>query len=149
MKGGENELKQNLKQFNWLGWAQVLMVFAFAFAPVFFSLHTAQAVSGIPSTPGLCSTGLNCANEGGSKITDWINRIITIILAVTLAVDVLFLIIGGFLYITSAGNEERAKKGKTTVINAIIGLIIIVLAYVIATFVANFFSNQTSTGGNI
>jgi uncharacterized membrane protein len=55
------------------------------------------------------------------------------------------MVIGGFLYITSAGNEERAKKGRTTVINAIIGLVIIILAYVIANVVSSFFSTENFT----
>ena len=37
----------------------------------------------------------------------------------------------GFLYITSAGNSDQAKKGGQGVINAIIGIVIIVMAYAI------------------
>lgn len=89
--------------------------------------------------PG-CPEGVNC--NPPADLNALILKIINYILGVTLAIDVLFLIIGGFFYITSAGNEERATKGKTTVINAIIGLIIIILSYVIANVVANFFSTQ-------
>lgn len=89
--------------------------------------------------PG-CPTGINCTRN--TDLNAFILRIINIILGVTLAIDVLFLIIGGFFYITSAGNEERAEKGKNTVVNALIGLIIIVLSYVIANVVANFFERS-------
>lgn len=102
------------------------------FAP--FALQT-QALT----DPG-CPSGINCTKD--TDLNKFIIRIINIILGVTLAIDVLFLIIGGFFYITSAGNEERASKGKSTVINAIIGLVIIVLAYVIANVVASFFEKQ-------
>lgn len=85
-----------------------------------------------------CPTGINCSST--TNLNEFILRVINWILGVTLAIDVLFLIIGGFFYITSAGNEERATKGKTTVINAIIGLVIIVLSYVIANVVAGFFA---------
>lgn len=57
------------------------------------------------------------------------------------AIAVLFVIIGGFWYITSAGNEEQAEKGQKTVTNAIIGVIVVVLSYVIITVIANFVSN--------
>jgi threonine synthase len=40
-------------------------------------------------------------------------------------------------YITSAGNEETAEKGRKTAVNAIIGIVIIILAYVIVNVVAN------------
>ncbi|MFO0702455.1 MAG: pilin [Candidatus Andersenbacteria bacterium] len=47
--------------------------------------------------------------------------IIEIGLGVAGSVAVLFLIVGGFLYITAAGDEQRLEKAKTTLKNAIIG----------------------------
>jgi hypothetical protein len=133
-------LKQTLKKVNWLGWAQVLTVFALMLVPVFFSARAASAAGQLPVPPGLEAVpGLN---NNKYTLNGLIIRVITWILAITLAVDVLFMIIGGFLYITSAGNEERAKKGRTTVINAIIGLVIIILAYVIANVISSFFSTE-------
>lgn len=125
-------MKQMLKNVNWLGWAQALLVFALILAPVTVSAAKLTAPS------GLCATGLNC--EDNLSINGIIIRIINWILAIVLAVDVLMIIIGGFMYVTSAGDEGRAKKGRTTVVNAIIGLVIIILAYVIANVVSNFFS---------
>jgi hypothetical protein len=52
------------------------------------------------------------------------------------------LILGGFWYITSAGNEALATKGKQTVINAIIGIVIIILAYVVLTAVVGFVTSS-------
>ena len=52
--------------------------------------------------------------------------------------------IGGFWYITSAGNEETAEKGRATAINAIIGIIIIILSYVIISVVSNFVANPNT-----
>jgi hypothetical protein len=53
-------------------------------------------------------------------------------------IAVIFLIIGGFLYITSAGNETQSTKGRKTLVNALIGLAIIVLSYLIVQVVYNF-----------
>ena len=61
--------------------------------------------------------------------------------------NLLFLIIGGFWYITAAGNEETAEKGKGTVINAIIGIVIIILSYVIINVVSTLVSNTGGTTG--
>jgi hypothetical protein len=44
---------------------------------------------------------------------------------------VLFVVISGFLYVTSAGNEQRAEKGKKALIAAVIGFSITILAWVI------------------
>ena len=134
-------MKQTLKKVNWLGWAQVLTVFALVLAPALVSVHAASAAGQLPVPPALEAVpGLN---NNKYTLNGLIIRVITWILAITLAIDVLFMIIGGFLYITSAGNEERAKKGRTTVINAIIGLVIIILAYVIANVITSFFSTET------
>lgn len=84
----------------------------------------------------VCPVGINCSSD--TSLNSLILKVINWILSITLVVDVLFLIIGGFFYIISAGNEEREHQGKTTIINAIVGLIIIILSYVIAVTVANY-----------
>jgi uncharacterized membrane protein YwzB len=138
-------LKQTLAKINWTSVARFLFVITLALAPVFIFAATADAALPQPKKGDLCTQvgggqALNCDND--TDLNDLIIKIINWILAITLAVDVLFMIIGGFLYITSAGNEDRAKKGRTTVVNAVIGLVIIVLAYVIANVVANFFQKS-------
>jgi hypothetical protein len=54
------------------------------------------------------------------------------------AVAVVFIIIGGYRYMTAGGNEETATKARKAVVNALIGLVIIILAYVIVNVVTNF-----------
>lgn len=39
-----------------------------------------------------------------------------------------YLIFGGFLFITSGGNEEKSKEGKKAITNAIIGFIVVLAA---------------------
>ena len=80
------------------------------------------------------------AGSGKESIVRLIGRIINYALFVAGAVAVLFVIYGGYLYLTSGGNEDSAKKGRTTVVNALIGLVIIILAYVIVNVVVNFIS---------
>lgn len=50
-------------------------------------------------------------------------------------VAVIFIIWGGYQYVTSSGDAEKAGKGRATLINAIIGLVIIFIAYAIVVFV--------------
>lgn len=47
------------------------------------------------------------------------------------------IIYGGFLWMTSAGNETKVLKAKDTLTRAVIGLIIIMSAYAITYFVFN------------
>jgi len=65
-------------------------------------------------------------------ILEVVFKVINWILLVVGAAAVLFLIIGGFRYITSAGNETQVEGAKNTMTYAIIGLVIVLLAYVIA-----------------
>lgn len=51
------------------------------------------------------------------------------ILGLVSAIIILILIFGGITYVTSAGDEERIKTAKNTILYAIVGLAIILLAY--------------------
>lgn len=50
-------------------------------------------------------------------------------------VSLFFIIVGGFRYITSAGDQEAAEHGKKLVTNSIIGLVVIVFSYIIVKLV--------------
>ena len=132
----------NKKLLAWLP----LLVFVFLLVAPHFALAADPIKDGLGT---LSATGL--PSNGGVSASGTVNsllvRVINILLFVTAGIAVLFVIIGGFQYITSAGNPEGAKKGKTTVVNAIIGLVIIVLSYVIINVVVNTVRNSGSTSG--
>ncbi len=50
-------------------------------------------------------------------------------------VAILFLIIGGYQYITSGANAEMAEQGKKTLLNSVIGLVVVILSYTIITVI--------------
>lgn len=90
------------------------------------------------SDPGL--TFLNV----GITPTSLIGRILTWVLFFAGAIAVIYLVYGGLLYITAGGDAEKATKGRTAVINAIIGIVIILLALVIVSWVSGIVSNSLS-----
>lgn len=81
--------------------------------------------------------------SASQNVVDFITNLIKMLLAIVLAVAVLFIILGGFWYITSAGNETQAEKGKNTLKYALFGIVIIVLSYVLVTIVTNFLLGNT------
>jgi uncharacterized membrane protein YwzB len=93
---------------------------------------------------GLFGTG---GLSGSRTLTELIYTAIRIMLAFAGAIAVLFIVVGGFWYITASGNEEQAEKGKNTLINAIMGVIIVVLSYAIVTVVVNLISSGTGIFG--
>ena len=48
---------------------------------------------------------------------------------------VVFIIVGGFQYVTSAGNPQSLAKAKSTITLAVIGLIVSLSAFAIVNFV--------------
>jgi len=87
------------------------------------------------------STYLTCSD---ANTRDIIVRVINILLSVAGLLAVLFIIIGGFQYITSGGNEELAERGKRNLQNAIIGVVIIILSFVIVRVISNTISGTYS-----
>lgn len=58
-------------------------------------------------------------------------------------VGVIFLILliwGGFLWMTSTGNQETIKKARAVVVSAVIGLAIVLSAYAITRYIGTTFN---------
>lgn len=92
--------------------------------------------------PNSGGTGLPGNTTQDSTASGFILKIINIALAIAGLIAVLFLIIGGFRYITSAGNEETAEKAKKIILNSIIGIVVIILSFVIVRVISNALTGQ-------
>lgn len=110
------------------------------------SLITARVASGVASAgallaslrasaQGLDTSGVESVGTSSGlpaeTITQTILVVITWGLGIAGTVAVLFLIVGGFLYITAGGDERRLESAKTTLKNAIIGTVFILISLVI------------------
>jgi len=67
------------------------------------------------------------------SLADLIGKVVKGLLAFAGAIAVVFVIIGGYLYMSAGGNEEQAEKGRKTIVNFVLGLVVIILAYAIVT----------------
>lgn len=140
-------LKQTLQKLNWVTIAQVIVIMAVAILPAFVVMSTqlrdANAQGLIGSFVNSCprETGIRCS-EG--TVGSVFKLILNWALAIAFLAAVVVLLYGGFIYITSAGNQETAKQGKTAVFNALIGIVIISLSFVIVQVVYRFI---TGSGG--
>lgn len=82
--------------------------------------------------------GANCPTTTGgpvNQIERLIRNIVDILSTIVGIVAVIMIIIGGFKYITSAGDSNNVASAKNTIIYALVGLIIVALAQVIVRFV--------------
>ena len=72
-------------------------------------------------------------------------KILTWLFGLLGAIAVIFFIYGGVTYLTAGGNEEQAKKGKTILIQAIVGILIVLVAFAITTWVQTALQGQAPT----
>ncbi|MDA2935752.1 hypothetical protein MYX06_00825 [Patescibacteria group bacterium AH-259-L05] len=90
----------------------------------------------------------NVAGEAGlgteTDVPTLVGRMVKVVLQLLGLILVVLLIVGGFMWMTSGGNEEKIKKAKGIITSAVVGLIIVILAYTIATFVIERLSEVTA-----
>ncbi len=72
-------------------------------------------------------------------------NIIRWLLGFVTLIAVAYLVYGGYLWMTAAGNEQRVEKAKQVILQAVIGLVIIILAWAIVLFVARTVAETTNT----
>jgi len=71
----------------------------------------------------------------GATLNTVARAIINAAYALAGIVALIYLILGGYQYITSSGNPDMAAQAKGTIFNSIIGLVIILCSYLIIHFV--------------
>jgi len=100
-----------------------------------------------------CADGLSCSivkkqcvkeipdffNLNGKIGSDNVNTLIARIIKYTLGIvgtlTLIFFIYGGLIWMTSAGNESKVKKGAKTMGYAFIGLFMILASYLLVDFI--------------
>ncbi|MFH0952648.1 MAG: hypothetical protein V1838_05755, partial [Patescibacteria group bacterium] len=99
--------------------------------------------------PVAAQTSFSIENVGASvglgtaDLKDTVVNIIQWVLGILALIAVVMIIIGGFQWLTAAGNDEKIEKAKKVISAAVIGLIIVLLAWAIVIFVAGTTANVT------
>ncbi len=68
---------------------------------------------------------------GGSGSTDYISQIYKFVSMIVGILGAMMFMIGGFQYLTSAGNTAAVAQAKTTMFSALAGIIIVLTAYLL------------------
>lgn len=103
--------------------------------------------------PMIASAGIQ--NPVGCRdIPECLGRVIQWVLGLVGVLALAGIVYGGFLYITSGGNQDRIEEGKRAVFYSIVGVVIVGLAYAILAFIfgalsgsAPGFGGSPGTGG--
>ncbi len=97
-----------------------------------------------PGNPDIGSENIteNFINEGeevGSPVEAIILRAINLMAMLIGTFAFVMLVIGGFMFVSSGGEESRIERAKSIMSQTIVGLVIGMLSYLIVTFVISFF----------
>jgi len=88
--------------------------------------------------------GLETASQAEGAASDspivlFILRVINILTLLVGTFAFVMILIGGFIFATSGGDEGRVDKGKSIISQAVIGLVFAFMSYSIVLFVQSFF----------
>ena len=90
-------------------------------------------------TPALAlETGLDYGTFTGlgtRDIREGTMSIVNVLFGFLGIVAIIGIVMGGLIYMTSGGNEDKTAVGKNVIVASIIGLIIVFTAYAISIFV--------------
>ncbi len=105
----------------------VLFVGMMCFAPMLATPANAQ-----PDFGNSYASNTNLGEEDPrSLLTNLVNLAMTFLAIIA----VIVILIGGFKWMTAAGNEDKVSEAKKIVVGGVIGLVIILAAWAIASFV--------------
>ncbi len=103
-----------------------------AYASVALAASAEQAFAAINPGQDKIDANLQGRND---NLESGAQRIINFITNLLYIIAVGYALYGGFLILTSGGDEEKVKKGKTILMHGALGLLVIFLASSIVTFV--------------
>ncbi len=113
-----------MKFFRPLGFALLI-----SFFPV---ISFATGLGGLQETAGVA--GIAQAPASPEAVA---GRILAQVLSFVGVLFLCLMIWSGFLWMTSAGNEDKVKQAKAIAVSAVVGLIIVAAAYAITQFVGD------------
>ena len=110
------------------------MVILLAMLTAFIPLNNTNAISVYNACTGENANSSVCKSSG-DDLKKTIGSIVNVLLWFVGVLSVIMLIVGGLKYVLSAGDPKGVAAAKSTIIYAIIGLVVAVLAYAIVKFV--------------
>ena len=108
--------------------------FLIIFSVFFISLPVSADIMGV----NIVDNAIELGNDDPRRVTV---QIINIVLGFLGLIAVIIVIYGGFVWMTSGGNQEDVGKAKKILISGLIGLVIILLSWGITSYVVRQMTN--------
>lgn len=128
-----------------------LSLFTFLFLGFYSTPQSVSAGSYWDSQIGMTEIGSAYGEtpDGVKDVRYQVVKIINVVLQILGLLVTILIIFAGFQWMTAGGNEDKVKKARSTLTNAIIGLVIIMLAWSITRFALVYFQCIASQDPNI
>lgn len=122
----------------------ILIVTLFSIASLSFATVIGPGGAPITSAP---TDEVNIDNplNGISDISILIDKIIDFLFGIAILVTPIIIVYAGFVFITSAGNEEKIKTAQKVLIWALIGFAIVLIAKSVPAIIQEFLSGSSTT----
>ena len=115
---------------------------------IFVTTIAMFALTVVPALAQL-DTGLNYGTFTGlgtNDLREGVMNIVRVLLGFLGIIAIVVMLYGGFVWLTSGGNEEKVGQAKKIISAGIIGLVIIFISFAIATFVIDQLVVATGAG---
>ena len=101
-----------------------------------------SAANGIDICSGDSKDSVYCQNKdkGEDQVNGIIKTIVEVLLTAVGAISIIMIVIGGILFALSSGDTQKAAKARSTILYAVVGLIVSVFASAIVNFVFDGFN---------
>lgn len=139
-------MKQKIS--HWFAAISVSLMFGLGLAAPVYAQDAQQQINNglcagsnleFSENPGQCNVA---TSDATTKINDIIHTIVNLLSVIVGVVAVIMIIVGGFRYITSGGNDTSVTSAKNTILYAIIGLVVVALAQLIVRFTLSKLTNS-------
>ena len=113
---------------------KIISFFILSLATVFFLNLSPALADGAEGC-----VGSNCLSNplGVESANELIGRIINSVMGIVGSLALLMFVYGGLIWMTSAGSQEKVKKGKDILLWSAVGLVVIFGAYGLTKFIIN------------
>jgi len=102
--------------------------------------HTLLAQINNPALPAIIGGGQSPDfNKGTTALGSLVSALVGALFVAGFLLAFIYLIMGGFTWITASGDKTKLEKARDEITNSIIGIIIVAAAYALTSLVANFF----------
>lgn len=99
----------------------------------------------LKKTSGKAGYGQDEINQ--NEIATRIGRGLSVFLGFLGVIFIILIIYGGWIWMTARGNEEKIKKARELITEAIIGIVVIMAAYALTRFIVGRFGGTVGFAG--